>query len=52
MATAFGKIDEYQTGQDWEEYVERLEFYFTANSIGAEREADILKRKSILLTVW
>ena len=30
MATAFGKIDEYQTGQDWAEYVERLEFYFIA----------------------
>lgn len=51
MATAFGKIDEYQTGQDWTEYVERLEFYFLANDIGKEKDTDLLKRKSILLTV-
>ena len=51
MAIAFGKIEEYQTGQDWAEYSERLEFYFTANDIGDTEEKDKLKRKSILLTV-
>lgn len=52
MATAtFGRMDEFQTGQDWPEYIERLEFYLAANEIGSDTEEDQLKRKSVLLTV-
>lgn len=45
MAT-FGKIDEYVPGQNWSEYIERLEEYFSANGI-----IDVAKKRSILLTV-
>ena len=43
---AYGHIDEYRLGQDWEDYFERLEQYFIANSIdGAAR------KRAIFLTV-
>ncbi len=51
MAAAFCRIEEYQQGQDWAEYIERLEFYFTANDIGEDKDKDLVKRQSILLTV-
>ena len=43
MAT-YGKVDEYQPGEDWDAYIERLEQYFAANDI-----TDATKMKNILL---
>ena len=43
MAT-YGKVDEYQPGEDWDAYIERLEQYFAANDI-----TDAAKQKNILL---
>ena len=45
MAGLVGKLEEFDDGQDWLEFVERLEQYFEANSIGDE------KKWAILLTV-
>ena len=42
----YGHIEPYQTGQDWNEYIERLEQYFEANSITDEG-----KKKSMFLTL-
>ena len=35
MATSFGKLDEFDpgSGEDWTQYVERMEYYFLANEI-------------------
>ena len=47
MATVIGQVEPFQTGMDdWEQYAERLEQYFTANSIEDEG-----KRRAVFLTV-
>ena len=46
MAAGFGKIEEYEFSQDWEQYVERLTFYFEANDVTSDE-----KKRAILLTV-
>ena len=35
MATSFGKFKEFDSssGEDWIQYVERMEFYFAANGV-------------------
>ena len=35
MATSFGKLDKFDpdSGEDWTQYVERMEYYFLANEI-------------------
>ena len=39
MAATFGKLDfDTATGEDWVEYIERMQYYFQANKI---TEADI-----------
>ena len=45
MAT-FGKIEEFSIGDNWEDYCDRLEQYFTANNI-----TDADKKRAILLPV-
>ena len=45
MAT-FGRIEEYTESENWSQYIERLGYYFEANSI---TEAE--KKRSIFLTV-
>ena len=44
--SVYGKIDTYEFDSEWDEYIERLEHFFTANEI-----TDKDKIKSILLTV-
>ena len=52
MAAVFGKIDSFEEGKEtWEHYCERLGHYFIANGIGDTEEADLNKRRSILLSV-
>ena len=47
MATVTGQVEPFQAGvDDWEQYAERLEQYFTANSIEDEG-----KRQAVFLTV-
>ena len=43
----FGRIDEYhpEGEETWGEYIERLEHFFIANEVGAD------KQKSVLLSV-
>ena len=38
MAATFGKLEEFDTtaGEDWIQYVERMEYYFQANGITEE----------------
>ena len=43
---SFGKIEQFTPGEDWPEYVERLQFYFSAHDI-----TDDDKKKAILLSV-
>ena len=45
MAT-FGRIEEYSESENWSQYIERLGYYFEANSI---TEAE--KKRSIFLNV-
>ena len=46
MATYYGQLSEFdKEKEDWSSYVERLEFFFEANSI-----EDVNKRKAILLS--
>ena len=35
MASSLGKLDEFdlESGEDWIQYVERIEYYFLANEI-------------------
>ena len=35
MATSYGKLDEFDPalGEDWTQYIERMEYYFLANGI-------------------
>ena len=52
MAAVFWKIDSFEEGKEtWEHYCERLGHYFIANGIGDTEEADLSKRRSILLSV-
>ena len=47
MAVYFGKLEEFNTanGDDWVQYIERMEYYFLANEI-----TDALKQRSILIS--
>ena len=38
MAATFGKLEELDTatGEDWVQYIERIQYYFQANKISAE----------------
>ena len=47
MATSFGKLEEFDpsSGEDWIQYVERMEFYFVANGV-----TDTGKQQAILLS--
>ena len=47
MAVSFGKLDEFDTanGDDWVQYIERMEHYFLANEI-----TDAAKQRSILIS--
>ena len=47
MATSFGKLEEFDpsSGEDWIQYVERMEFYFAANGV-----TDASKQQAILLS--
>ena len=45
MATSFGKLDEFDpaSGEDWIQYVERMEYYFLANGItSGEKQRAVL----------
>ena len=44
FVTSHGKILEYQLDEDWEEYIERMEFYFLSNDVDQEE-----KKRAILL---
>ena len=43
---AYGHIDEYRLGQDWDECVARLEQYFIAKSIDCAAQ-----KRAVFLTV-
>ena len=46
MATIYGTVSEFNPATDeWSEYVERLQFYFTANEI-----KDNSKKRAVLLS--
>ena len=47
MAVSFGKMEEFDTanGEDWVQYIERMEHYFLANDI-----KDAAKQRSILIS--
>ena len=47
MAVSFSKLEEFDTanGDDWVQYIERMEHYFLANEI-----TDTLKQRSILIS--
>ena len=47
MAATFGKLEEFDTatGEDWIQYVERMEYYFQANGI---TEADT--KRAVLIS--
>ena len=47
MATSFGKLEEFDptSGEDWTQYIERMEFYFLANGV-----TDAGKQRAILLS--
>ena len=47
MAVSFGKLEEFDTasGDDWVQYIERMEHYFLANEI-----TDASKQRSILIS--
>ena len=46
MATSFGKLEfDPSSGEDWIQYVERMEFYFAANGV-----TDASKQQAILLS--
>ena len=49
MATSFGKLKEFDltSGEDWTQYIERMEFYFIANGVtdaGKQRAAQLVHR--------
>ena len=41
-----GKLEEYDSQEEWSQYIERLEFYFEANGVDDED-----KQRAILLSV-
>ena len=47
MAVSFGKLEEFNTanGDDWVQYIERMEHYFVANDI-----TDSTKQRSVLIS--
>ena len=47
MAVSFGKLEEFDTvdGDDWVQYIERMEHFFLANDI-----TDATKQRSILIS--
>lgn len=46
MAAVYGKVDSFTEGEDWGQYIERLDNYFDANEI-----ADAAKQRAVLLSV-
>ena len=45
MATSYGKLDEFDpaSGEDWTQYIERMEYYFLANGItSADKQRAVL----------
>ena len=48
MAYAIGKLPEYSEGEDWSEFIELLDAYFSANGV-ADNNA---QKRSVLITVW
>jgi len=48
MATV-GILHEYSDGEDWADFVERLDQYFVANNMAAA--GDAVRRRAVLLTV-
>lgn len=46
----YGKIEEFSGGKEQVQYIEQLEFFFTANAI-ADSEENAGRRKAILLSV-
>ena len=52
MATvAFGKLEEFDgSKEEWNSYIERLEFYFEANGISEDTDNNGARRRAILLT--
>ena len=49
MATV-GILHEYSDGEDWVDFVERLDQYFVANNMAAV--GDAIRRRAVLLTVF
>ena len=46
MASLCGKLEEYDSQEEWGQYIEQLKFYFEANGV-----ADEDKQRAILLSV-
>ena len=45
MATSYGKFDKFDpaSGEDWTQYIERMEYYFLANGItSADKQRAVL----------
>ena len=43
MTSLIGQVGEFHTGEeDWRSYLERLQYYFAANNVGAEKQRDTL----------
>ena len=47
MVVSYGRLDEFDNSkEEWNSYVERLEFYFVANNIKDESDDDKKKRRA------
>ena len=43
MTSLIGQVGEFHAGEeDWRSYLERLQYYFAANNVGAEKQRDTL----------
>ena len=42
MKSLIGQVGEFHAGEDWRSYLERLQYYFAANNVGAEKQRDTL----------
>ena len=43
MTSLIGQVGEFHAGEeDWWSYLERLQYYFAANNVGAEKQRDTL----------